>query len=217
LTRLPWSRWLLALVVALALPLEITLRLGYVTPPAHPYGQAVDFFVNEVRKASNGRINIQTRPVYAGGNDIQLLNDVKGGVVDMGSISTAIWGDQGVTSFQALQMPFLITDYGLEQKVIGGSVGQQMLRGVDRLGLVGLAIHEGGLRKPLGAKKPLVSPADFRASRRRPTSGPCSRRPSPCTSASRATPRPRATSARSSGSRRSRARPPRRPRCRPAA
>ena len=33
----------------------------------------------------------------------------------MGSVSTAIWGTQGVTGFDALQAPFLITRYDLER------------------------------------------------------------------------------------------------------
>ena len=140
---------------------EVSLRLGYVTPPAHPYGIAVDHFVAEVEERSGGSIQIETIPTYGGGNDLALLNDTIGGTVDMGSISTAVWGSQGVRAFDALQAPFLIDRYDLEQEVISGEIGQEMLAATEELGLVGLAIHEGGLRKPLGATKPLVSLADF--------------------------------------------------------
>jgi TRAP-type C4-dicarboxylate transport system substrate-binding protein len=37
-----------------------------------------------------------------------------------------------------------------------------MPKATAKVGLVGLAIHEGGLRKPIGAKQPLDSPADFK-------------------------------------------------------
>lgn len=140
---------------------EVTLRLGYVTPAAHPYGIAIDQFVKDVTAASGGTIAIQTLPVYAGGNDLQLLEDVRGGSVEMGSVSTAVWGNVEVNSFNALQAPFLITRYDLERQVISGEIGAQMLRGVEKVGVHGLAIHEGGLRKPLGADRPLVTPADF--------------------------------------------------------
>ena len=151
---------------------EVTLRLGYVTPAAHPYGVAIDQFVKDVTDVSGGKVAITTLPVYGGGNDLQLLNDVRGGSVEMGSISTAVWGTQGVTSFDALQAPFLITRYDLEREVIAGEIGAQMLEGVAELGLHGLAIHEGGLRKPLGATKPLVSPADFRGAKIRSVESP---------------------------------------------
>jgi TRAP-type transport system periplasmic protein len=140
---------------------EITLRLGYVTAPEHPYGVAVDYFVEEVRKASDGAIAIEALPNYQGG-DVPLLQDVRGGAVDMGSISAAVWSTQGVTSFDALQALGLITRYDLEREVITGAIGQEMLAGTEAVGLKGLAIHEGGLRKPLGAKVQLASAQDFR-------------------------------------------------------
>lgn len=140
---------------------EVSLRLGYVTPPAHPYGLAVDHFAAEVEERSGGSIQIETIPTYGGGNDLALLNDTIGGTVDMGSISTAVWSSQGVRAFDALQAPFLIDRYDLEREVITGEIGQEMLAATEELGLVGLAIHEGGLRKPLGAREPLTSLADF--------------------------------------------------------
>jgi tripartite ATP-independent transporter DctP family solute receptor len=140
---------------------EITLRLGYVTAPEHPYGIAVDQFVKEVDTASNGAIAIETLPNYQGG-DVPLLQDVRGGAVDIASVSSAVFGTQGVTDFDALQALRLITRYDLEREVITGPIGAQMLEGVTEIGLKGLAIHEGGLRKPLGAKKQLASASDFK-------------------------------------------------------
>ena len=149
----------------------VTLRLGYVTTPQHPYGIAVDEYVKRVSEASGGRIAIETVPNYAGG-DVPLLNDVKGGTVELATVSSAIWDTQGVNSFQALQAPLLVNRLDLEAQIIGGDIGKEMLAGVESQGLVGLAIHEGGLRKPLGAKKALKSPADFKGLKiRAPESG----------------------------------------------
>ena len=149
----------------------IALKLGYVTTPQHPYGIAIDAFAKGVSTASAGRITVQTIPTYQGG-DVPLLNDVQTGAVQMASVSSAIWDTKGVKSFQALQAPFLVNRLDLEDQVISGDIGKQMLKGVDKLGLVGLAIHEGGLRKPLGHTKPLKSPADFAGQKiRAPESG----------------------------------------------
>lgn len=139
---------------------EITLRLGYVTAPEHPYGIAIDNFIKEVDTASGGSIAIEALPNYQGG-DVPLLQDVRGGAVDMASVSSAVWGTQGVNCFDALQALGLITRYDLEREVITGPIGEEMLACTDAVGLKGLGIHEGGLRKPLGAKKALTSPADF--------------------------------------------------------
>ncbi len=139
----------------------VALRLGYVTPAAHPYGIAVDSFVAEVTEMSGGEIEITTLPSYQGG-DVPLLADVKGGAVEMATVSTATFDSQGVRSFDALQAPFLIDRYDLEREVISGDIGRAMLdsmeEGLDN-DVVGLAIHEGGLRKPLATadKGPLDS------------------------------------------------------------
>ena len=140
---------------------EITLRLGYVTAAEHPYGIAINNFIDEVTTASDGAIAIEALPNYQGG-DVPLLQDARGGAVNMASVSSAIWGTQGVNCFDALQALGLITRYDLEREVITGPIGEEMLACTDAVGLKGLGIHEGGLRKPLGATKPLTSPADFK-------------------------------------------------------
>jgi len=139
----------------------ITLTLAYVTPAEHPYGIALDEFVRRVDEESGGQIAIQTRPNYPGG-DVPLLQDVRDGAVEMASVSSAVWATQGVRSFDALQALGLITRYDLEREVITGPIAEEMLAGTETIGLKGLAIHEGGLRKPVGARVPLTSPEAFR-------------------------------------------------------
>ena len=139
---------------------KTTLTLGYVTTPQHPYGIALKYYADQVNKLSDGDLQIKLLPNYQGG-DVPLLGDVRGGAVDMGSISSAIWDTAKVNCFDALQAPLLLTNYGLEGKIIGGPIGASMLKCTQKLGLVGLAIHEGGLRKPFG-KTPLISPADWK-------------------------------------------------------
>lgn len=141
-------------------PGGITLTLGYVTTAEHPYGVAIDEFVRQVDEASGGSITIETRPSYQGG-DVPLLQDVRDGTVQLASVSSAVWATQGVTSFDALQALGLVTRYDLEREVIAGPIGEEMLAGTEAIGLKGLAIHEGGLRKPFGAEVQLTSPEAF--------------------------------------------------------
>lgn len=138
-----------------------TLTLGYVTTPTHPYGLALAMFASQVEAASAGKLKIKLLPVYGGGNDVTLLNDEKGGTVNMGSVSASVWDTEGVDSFEALQMPFLITNYKLEGAVLESPIEQQMLTGTSTLGLHGLAIHEGGLRKPVSNGPCITTAAGF--------------------------------------------------------
>lgn len=149
-----------------------TITLGYVTTPQHPYGLAIDDFVANVGTASGGALAFKTLPTYGGGNDIQLLNDIRGGTVKMGSVSSAVWEGQGVPDFEALQMPFLINNYAVESAVLNSDVATEMLKGTEALGLTGLAIHEGGLRKPVAKGECLVDPATFEGVKMRSVESP---------------------------------------------
>lgn len=141
---------------------ETTLSFGYVTTPQHPYGLALQAFADKITADSGGKLAINLLPTYAGGNDLTLLDDISGGTVDGGSVSSAVWGGKGVTSFEALQIPFLITNYATEAAVLNSPIAADMLKGTQKLGLTGLAIHEGGLRKPAANGPCLKSPADFK-------------------------------------------------------
>ena len=148
----------------------VSVRLGYVTTPQHPYGIAIAAFKAAVEKASNGSITVNPIPGASQGNDTTLLNDVSNGTVEAAAVSTAVWDSAGVQVFEPLQAPFLITNYGLAKTVLGGSIGQGMLadpQGPAKLNLVGLGLLEGGLRKPASVGAPLTSPASFQGKKLR--------------------------------------------------
>jgi|GEM_PF-801390 len=137
------------------------LRLGFVTTVQHPYGLALAAFAQRVTAMSHGKVGVSLTAVYGGGDDLALLSDIRSGAIDGGSVSAPVWQGVGVQSFEALQIPFLITNYAVERGVIAGSLATEMLKGTQALGLTGLAIHEGGLRKPAAVEGCLVEPPDF--------------------------------------------------------
>ena len=147
-----------------------TLKFGYVTGAAHPYGQAMTQFANLVNQASGGSLQIQPLPVYAGGDDVQLLNDIKGGngaqgAIAGGAVSTVVWTTAKIPSFVALQMPFLVDNYSLEQRVISNSSGiaqKMMAQATKGTGLVPLTIFEGGMRQFALSSKNVNSLADLK-------------------------------------------------------
>jgi len=143
----------------------VTLRIGYVTTPQHPYGLAIQKYKEEVEAASEGNITINTLPGASQGNDVTLLDDVSGGSIEMAGVSAAVFDNKDVNVFQPLMAPFVIDNYALSEKVLGGDIGQAMLdsdNGVSKLSLVGLGILEGGLRKPVGRDTALTSVANFK-------------------------------------------------------
>ena len=67
----------------------------------------------------------------------------------------------GVSSFQALVAPFAIDGLELERRVLESTAAARALDGVRPLGLVGLALLPGPLRRPLGLTRPLRGPDDY--------------------------------------------------------
>jgi TRAP-type C4-dicarboxylate transport system substrate-binding protein len=86
---------------------------------------------------------------------------VQDGELDLGWIAARAWDTVGVTSFQALQAPFLITDHELLTEVLAGSMADDMIVGLGDVGLVGLGLYPDGLRYPLGYAAPMTSVKDF--------------------------------------------------------
>ena len=123
----------------------------------------VEYFVSQVKERSGGNLSIEvtTYGDYANDAEQQVVR-VYGGKADLGWAAARVFDTMGVTSFQALQAPMLIDSYSLEQAVIASSIPDQMLQGLDKVGVHGLGVLADGLRKPAAVKHPLLEPADWR-------------------------------------------------------
>jgi C4-dicarboxylate-binding protein DctP len=150
----------------LAGPPLITLDLSYDTPETAPYGQAVDFFALEVGRLSRGRIQVVGRSSYRG-SDAQLLSDARAGLIDMAMIPTAAWDTAGISVFDALQMPFAITQYSFESRILAGPIGRRMatLAGIRARNVKVLGFAEGGFEYLVGTTRPLSSLPNLKRTR----------------------------------------------------
>jgi TRAP-type C4-dicarboxylate transport system substrate-binding protein len=68
----------------------------------------------------------------------------------------------GVDDLQALQAPMLIDSYALQDAVIKSGITDEMVQGLDAVGVAGLGVLADGLRKPIAVDRPLLSPEDYR-------------------------------------------------------
>jgi TRAP-type transport system periplasmic protein len=125
----------------------------------------VKYFVSQVKERSGGNLRIELTNAYADYADDaeqQVVSAVAGGKADLGWVGARVFDTMGVTSFQALQAPMLIDSYPLEQAVIASGIPDQMLQGLDNVGVHGLGVVADGLRKPVAVKGPLLETADWR-------------------------------------------------------
>jgi TRAP-type C4-dicarboxylate transport system substrate-binding protein len=144
-------------------PVVLTLADGNTgdTSDAQPFAAAV-------WKLSHGTLQIKIegnwRPTDAY-RETGLINDVRAGKAQLGITASRAFDTVGITSFQALQAPFLIDSTALERKVLDSNIPAKMLAGLRPHGLVGLALLPGPLRRPFGFIKPLLAAADYKGAR----------------------------------------------------
>jgi TRAP-type C4-dicarboxylate transport system substrate-binding protein len=148
----------------------LVLRLGDVDSEDYSNTTHVlEYFGEQVAKLSGGTLRVHVIYDAAGQErpdvEAQVARKVRDGSFDLGWIGAAAWDELGVTSFQALHAPFLVTDDALLDRVATGPLAANMLRGLHRAGVRGLAVIPESLRNPVGLRRPLVSIGSFREAR----------------------------------------------------
>jgi TRAP-type C4-dicarboxylate transport system substrate-binding protein len=145
------------------------LRLAVAYGADQPDAPLVREFASRVAGLSGG--SLRMRVVFAAPGrqtaapEARVAQMVRDGEFELGWIGARAWDRVGVTSFQALQAPFLVTDLGLLGRIATGPLAARMLAGLDGHGFVGLALVPDRLRYPMGVRHPLASPDDFAGAR----------------------------------------------------
>ena len=130
-----------------------------------PGGDVLAGWADETEQSTNGAITlaVSRRPDSDSvDEDGVVLARLRADDLDIGIIRAPAFTEAGITSFQALQAPFLIDNEELARRVSTDPIATEMLTGLDEIGLVGLALVPGGLRHPVGWHQPLLSLDDFR-------------------------------------------------------
>ncbi|MCX5826231.1 MAG: TRAP transporter substrate-binding protein [Deltaproteobacteria bacterium] len=139
----------------------INLRLGDVVQPTHPMNVAAEKFAKKVADKTNGRIKITIFPARQLGDDRQLFEQVQQGALDMGEISAAPMGST-TPLMSALQLPFLFTSWDQYTKVMKSEATANLLKGLEKNGIKGLAVYNAGFRHFVSIAKPIKKPEDLK-------------------------------------------------------
>jgi TRAP-type C4-dicarboxylate transport system substrate-binding protein len=142
----------------------VVLRLGNVNGGPRPV-PAIEHFAKRLQEASAGALQVEVNygvGDYAPDAETQLLRAVANGSWDLGFVGTSLLDTLEVSTFAALTAPMLIDNYALEEAVIKSEIPDQMLGGLDPLGVSGLAVLGDGLRRPIGIEEPIVTMTDWR-------------------------------------------------------
>jgi TRAP-type C4-dicarboxylate transport system substrate-binding protein len=145
----------------------ITLRLAVADAEGRPSEPYVLEFIAQVKTLSNNNITIE--PSWDAGADTTpsfeqgVIKALMDGQYDLGLAGSRAFDTEKVTSFQALQAPFLITNDSLSKEVATSDIATRMLDSLSSSGMVGLTLWPEDLRHPFSIipEKSLVSPEDF--------------------------------------------------------
>jgi TRAP-type transport system periplasmic protein len=126
---------------------------------------AIAYFVSRVEELSGGDLRIEV--VHEWGHTLpdaeqEIVRAVSEGEVDLGWVGARVFDTLGVDDLQALQAPMLIDSYALQDAVIKSGITDEMVQGLDAVGVAGLGVLADGLRKPIAVDRPLLSPEDYR-------------------------------------------------------
>jgi TRAP-type transport system periplasmic protein len=141
----------------------VTLRMAHT---GFVFNQQIPLLRNTVAELSSGELEIVVAPEWditgtASDVEQQIIQAVADGDVDLGWVGTRAFPPLGVHSFDALTAPFLVDSYPLQRAILDSDIPEMMLTGLDEIGVSGLALMAGGLRKPAAVNAPLMGPDDY--------------------------------------------------------
>jgi len=130
--------------------------------------QPLDIYAREVARLTHGSVRIDVGSSDHRGEanaERKVVADVRTGRAAMGWVGARVLDALGDRRFQPLIAPLLVDSYGLEQKVLQSNLVGPMLGSLHSLGVVGLGVEPGVMRRVLGITRPIRRPADVRGLR----------------------------------------------------
>jgi len=122
-------------------------------------------FAEAVRVASSGEVRIRFINKWTADDDrheeTTVTRDIIGGKAELGWVGARVLGSVGARAFDCLQAPLLFRTYRDQQLLWQSGVPDALLGRLEQIGLIGLALLPGEMRKPFGFSRRFVEPADF--------------------------------------------------------
>lgn len=142
---------------------DYTIRVAHGAAVTHPLHKYVEIYAGLVDKKTNGKVKIQIFGARKLGGDKDVLLGVKAGTIDSGFVSSVLFAlIVRKSSFDALQLPYVVTSYDNLSKMLTSDTANKMLASLDDIGIKGLGFGEAGLRHFLSSKGPVQTVDGFK-------------------------------------------------------
>ena len=144
---------------------DVVLRVATNDGPDTPTGAAILAFARTVDDLSDGEIRVEPAWEAAGADpddwDQAVAATVTSGENALGLIPTRAFDVLGVHSLQALQTPFLLTSSARVDAVVRSKLADDLMQGLDGVGLTGLGLFPEDLRRLFAYGEPFTRPAQL--------------------------------------------------------
>ena len=136
-----------------------TLKLGHITPPTHVWHQVSEKIAADLAAVSGGKMKVAVSPLQKLGNEAQMINLMQAGAQHFGVFTVGGLSNRE-ESFLAWSLPYVFNDVAHASRAADTPAAKEMLKRLDRHGLVGLGYVFAGMRHVLSLQ-PVVSAADL--------------------------------------------------------
>ncbi len=144
---------------------EFVMNVATVAPPGTPWAQQLNKLKKDIKKKSEGRIKVKTFLGGAKGAEIESVEDVKRGSMQVyggsaGALSSA------VPEIGVLELPYLFKDIETADKVLDDVIREDLDALLEKRGFKLMFFTENGYRS-IGSTFPISSPADLKGKKMR--------------------------------------------------
>lgn len=139
----------------------ITIRVGHVLAPTHPYTLGLDKFAEIVDEKTEGKVNVEVFHSSQLGNERDMIEGLQLGTLEMTLVSTAPLSSF-TKDFLVFDLPFIFKDTENARKVVDSEIGQNLLDTLQSQGIIGLCYLENGFRNVTNSKRPINTPEDLK-------------------------------------------------------
>ena len=149
---------------------DITIKAGHSNAPGEVQDEGLKQFKQRVEAATQGRAAIDIYPSMQLGNEIQMVEGLLLGTLDMTVPSNAAFSNF-VTEFRVFDMPFLFRDPAHLERVVDGPVFDELKAAAAKKNIRLLGIYSSGIRHIM-TKEPINSIADLKGKKIRTMQNP---------------------------------------------
>jgi TRAP-type C4-dicarboxylate transport system substrate-binding protein len=148
-----------------------TLKLTFADTRNHPLYQVLLRFAENVKKKTNGAIEVQVFSTGELGSQTNILTGLQTGIIDL-CAHTSGYIDTLIPQFQVMDLPFLFPDLASAEKVLDGPVGKQLADLMPPKGIYGLSYGYWGWRVTSTIDRKVPKPDDMKGLKIRVQPGP---------------------------------------------